>query len=57
MNIATGKSTVETNRRLRDAIPMKCYEIVHFESAGGEHKSESRRRRLADGVIFLQSNH
>lgn len=54
---ASGKSMLETNRHLRDVLLAKGYEVGYLESPGGEHKPESWRTQLADGLIFLQSKH
>jgi enterochelin esterase family protein len=57
MKNASGKSMIETNRHLRDVLLAKGYEVGYLEAPGGEHKPESWRAQLADGLIFLQSKH
>ena len=53
----SGKSMIETNRHLRDVLLAKGYEVGYLEAPGGEHRPESWRTQLADGLIFLLPRH
>jgi enterochelin esterase family protein len=53
----SGRSMVETSRHLRDVLVAKGYGVGYLEFPGGEHKPESWRAELADGLIFLQGKH
>lgn len=53
----SGRSMVETSRHLRDVLLARGYEVGYLEFPGGEHKPESWRAELADGLIYLQGKH
>jgi len=49
----TAPSILDANRRLRDALRAKGYEVNYTEVPGGEHRPESWRQRLPLGLVML----
>ena len=49
----TAPSILEANRRLRDALHAKGYEVTYTEVPGGGHAAEFWRQRVAVGLVTL----
>lgn len=50
---ASGFSMIETNRRLRDILKAKGYEVGYAEVPNAVHNPEHWRAQIADGIIYL----
>lgn len=50
-----GPVFVEANRRFRDALQAKGYELRYLEIAGARHEPVHWRLQLADGLIYLSA--
>jgi len=49
----TAPSILEANRRLRDALRAKGYEVSYFEVPNGGHAAEFWRQRLPAGLLWV----
>ena len=50
---AGGPIFIETNRRLRDVLRAKGYDVKYLEAPNASHNAEHWRAQLADGIIHL----
>jgi enterochelin esterase family protein len=51
----SGPNFLEANRRFRDALRMKGYEVVYTEVPGGNHAPRWWQARLPDGIVLLSA--
>ena len=49
-----GPSILDANRRLRDVLKSKAYDLEYTEVPGGQHSPESWRPRLPIGLVALR---
>jgi len=51
----SGPNFLEANRRFRDALKSKKYELIYTEVPGGNHAEQWWRPRLAVGIVALSA--
>ena len=44
---------IEANRRLRDALRAKGYDVTYTEVPGGKHWPETWKQRLPVGLVVM----
>jgi enterochelin esterase-like enzyme len=52
----SGPNFLEANRRIRDALRAKRYDVTYTEVPGGNHAPQWWRRRLAEGIVLLSTD-
>jgi len=51
-----GPIFIETNRRLRQALEARGYNVRYVEVSGARHDPVHWRFQLADGILYLRGN-
>jgi enterochelin esterase family protein len=51
----SGPNFLEANRRFRDALRAKGYDLVYTEVSGGNHAPQWWRQRLPEGIVLLSA--